>query len=174
MHDHGELARHRHERVLMTAFGRKAQAPRLHGAVLLRSASSSRWRSHKRGSHLAVATSRDVPVMIGRRPGLLAFRRQPKMSADGLRFGNHAGSSIAALKVSAATGPTPGMLQKRRHSSSRPTTCMSNVCSRLYSVHSAAQQRSMHAVVLPSSGSSATDAVTRVSKLARWIRRRHD
>ena len=28
MHDHGELARLRHERALMTAFGRKAQAPR--------------------------------------------------------------------------------------------------------------------------------------------------
>jgi len=82
--------------------------------------------------------------MIDRRPGLLAFRRQPKMGADGLRFGNRAGSSIAALKVSAATGPTPGMPQKRRR------------------------------VVLPSSGSSATNAVTRVSKLARWIRRRHD
>jgi len=61
--------------------------------------------------------------MIDRRPGLLAFRRQPKMGADGLRFGNRAGSSIAALKVRAATGPTPGMPQKRRHISSRPPTC---------------------------------------------------
>jgi len=53
MHDHGELARHRHERALMTAFGRKAQAPRLHGAVLLRS------RHHRVGGLIkrAVRTS---------------------------------------------------------------------------------------------------------------------
>jgi hypothetical protein len=57
MHDHGELARHRHERALMTAFGRKAQAPRLHGAVLLRSRHHRVGRLIKRGSHLAVATS---------------------------------------------------------------------------------------------------------------------
>ena len=91
MHDHGELARHRHERALMTAFGRKAQAPRLHGAVLLRSRHHRVGGLIRRGSDLAVATSRDVPVMIDRRPGLLAFRRQPKMGADDLRFGKPRG-----------------------------------------------------------------------------------
>ena len=60
MHNHGELARHRHERALMTAFGRKAQALRLRGAVLLRFASSSRWRSLKSAVRTSPSPRREM------------------------------------------------------------------------------------------------------------------
>ena len=66
------------------------------------------------------SAQRDAPDAIAL-AGLVENRRQPKSGANRLGVLDRAGMSIVALKASDTTGPTPGMVIRRRQTSSSRT-----------------------------------------------------
>lgn len=63
---------------------------------------------------------------------------------------------MAVMNESAVTGPTPGMVIKRRHGSLRATIVTTRSCSWRYYRHSPARDSSMASISSADSGSSAT------------------